>query len=98
MLIVLVQVKVKPEAIAAFKQATLENAQCSRRESGVARFDALQLADDPCRFLLIEAYRTAEAPAQHKTTAHYQKWRDTVESLMAEPRSSTKYNAVSVGP
>ena len=97
MLIVLVQVKVKPAGIEAFKQATIENARCSRQEPGVARFDVLQQADDPTRFLLIEAYRTAEAPAQHKTTTHYQKWRDTVESLMAEPRTSVKYSDVSMG-
>ena len=35
-----------------------------------------------------------EAAAAHKQTAHYAKWRDAVASMMAEPRSSVKYNAV----
>ena len=48
-------------------------------------------ADDPTRFVLVEAYRTAEAPAAHKATAHYATWRDAVADLMAEPRTSVKY-------
>ena len=90
MLIVHVHVRVKPEAIDAFKQATLANAQASRNEPGIARFDLLQQNDDPTRFLLVEAYRAADAPAAHKETQHYKTWRDTVEKMMAEPRQSVK--------
>lgn len=89
--IVLVYVHVKPEAVEAFKAATLENAAASRQEAGVARFDVIQQADDPTRFVLIEAYRTPEAPARHKETAHYQKWRDAVADMMAEPRRGVKH-------
>jgi len=39
----------------------------------------------------VEVYRTAEAPAAHKETAHYTTWRDTVAEMMAEPRTSVKY-------
>lgn len=95
MLIVHVHVHVTPECVEAFKTATLENAQASLREPGIARFDVAQQQDDPTRFVLVEVYRTADAPAKHKDTAHYQKWRDTVASMMAEPRTSVKYNNVS---
>jgi autoinducer 2-degrading protein len=44
--------------------------------------------------LLVEVYRDADAPAEHKKTAHYQTWRDTVAEMMAEPGSSVKYNNV----
>jgi quinol monooxygenase YgiN len=94
MLVVLVHVHVKPECVDAFRAATLENARNSVREPGIARFDVSQQADDPARFLLLEVYRTAEAPAAHKETAHYKTWRDTVESMMAEPRRSQKFNSV----
>jgi (4S)-4-hydroxy-5-phosphonooxypentane-2,3-dione isomerase len=94
MLIVLVQVRVKSAEVEAFKIATTRNAQESRKEPGIARFDLLQSQDDPTRFALIEAYRTTEAPAAHKQSAHYQLWRDTVESMMAEPRQSTKYGNI----
>ncbi len=91
MLIVQVQVRVKPECVAAFQAATLANARASLGEPGVARFDVLQQADDPTRFVLVEAYRTADATAAHKETRHYQTWRDAVAPMMAEPRSSVKF-------
>jgi len=94
MLIVHVHVHVKPECVEAFRQATVENARQSVKEPGIARFDAVQQTDDPTRFVLIEVYRTADAPAKHKETAHYQKWRDTVQPMMAEPRTSVKYDNV----
>lgn len=91
MLVVHVHVRVKAECVDAFKAATLENARQSVLEPGIARFDVAQQADDPTRFVLVEAYRTAEAPAAHKETKHYQIWRDTVASMMAQPRSSVKF-------
>ena len=91
MLIVHVHARVKPEFVDAFKQATVENARNSVKESGIARFDVIQQSDDPTCFVLVEVYRTADAPAQHKQTAHYLKWRDTVAEMMAEPRGSVKY-------
>lgn len=94
MLIVHVHVHVKPECLEAFRQATVENSQHSVQEPGIARFDVVQQQDDPTRFVLIEAYRTADAPAKHKETAHYAKWRDTVADMMATPRSSVKYTNI----
>lgn len=94
MLIVHVHVRVKPEAVEAFKEATRANAAASVREPGIARFDVAQQQDDPTRFVLVEVYRTPEAPAAHKQTRHYELWRDTVASMMAEPRSSVKFTNV----
>lgn len=91
MLIVHVHVHVKPEFIEAFKQVTIENATHSVQEPGIARFDVIQNSEDPSRFILVEVYRTSEATAAHKETAHYQKWRDQVAAMMAEPRSSEKF-------
>jgi quinol monooxygenase YgiN len=94
MLIVHVQVRVKPEFIDAFKEASLENARHSVQEPGIARFDVTQQADDPARFLLVEVYRSHEATARHKETAHYATWRDRVAPMMAEPRTSVKYSNI----
>jgi quinol monooxygenase YgiN len=94
MLIVHVFVNVKPEQVEAFRAATLENARNSVQEPGIARFDVLQEQDEPTRFILVEVYRTLEDPGKHKETAHYQKWRDTVADMMAEPRTSIKYTNV----
>ena len=94
MFIVHVFVHVKSDKVEAFRSASIENASESIKEPGIARFDFLQQQDDPTRFVLVEVYRTAEDPARHKETKHYQKWRDTVADMMAEPRSSIKYTNV----
>ncbi|NLF02208.1 MAG: antibiotic biosynthesis monooxygenase [Anaerolineales bacterium] len=94
MLIVHVHVHVKPDAVEAFKAATIENARHSVQEPGIARFDVVQQQDDPTRFVLVEVYRSVQATAAHKETAHYAAWRDAVADMMAEPRSSVKYGAV----
>jgi quinol monooxygenase YgiN len=91
MLVVHVHIHVKPESVEAFKQASIANARESIKEPGIARFDLVQQQDDPARFVLVEAYRTPEAPAAHKETKHYQTWRDAVAPMMAEPRSSVKF-------
>ncbi|CAG0989199.1 (4S)-4-hydroxy-5-phosphonooxypentane-2,3-dione isomerase [Anaerolineales bacterium] len=89
--IVHVHVHVKPEFVEAFKQATIQNASNSVKEPGIARFDVIQQADDPTRFILVEVYKSAEAVAAHKETAHYAKWRDTATGMMAEPRQRVEY-------
>jgi (4S)-4-hydroxy-5-phosphonooxypentane-2,3-dione isomerase len=94
MFIVLVYVHVKPDCTEAFKTATLENARNSVQEPGIARFDVIQQRDDPTRFVLVEAYRDEAATVEHKKTAHYATWRDTVADMMAEARTSAKYENV----
>ena len=91
MIIYLVYVHVKEDSIDEFLHATIENAEASRQEPGVVRFDVIQQEDDPTRFLLIEIYRTEEDPARHKETSHYLKWRESVASWMAEPRQGVRY-------
>jgi quinol monooxygenase YgiN len=91
MLVVHVHVHVKPDCVEAFKEASIKNACHSIQEAGIARFDVIQQVDHPTHFVLVEAYRTDDAPARHKETSHYQKWRDTVADMMAEPRQSTKF-------
>lgn len=91
MLIVHVHVHVKAESVDAFIAATLENARQSVQEPGVAGFDVVQQQDDKTRFILVEAYRTPEAPLAHKETKHYAAWRDAVAPMMAEPRTSVKF-------
>lgn len=91
MLVVHVFVHVKQDQVDGFRAATFANAQASVQEAGIARFDVVQQEDDPTRFVLVEVYRTPDAPAAHKETTHYQRWRDTVAPMMATPRQSIKY-------
>lgn len=92
--IVHVHIRVHPDAVAAFSAATLENVRNSVREPGVARFELLQDAAEPTRFVLVEWYRTAADQELHRATAHYFAWRDAVAPMMAEPRRAVRYEAV----
>jgi autoinducer 2-degrading protein len=71
-----------------------ENHKASVKEAGNLRFDVLQKADDPCRFMIYEAYESVEAADLHKATPHYLKWRDTVKDFMAESRQGVRYNII----
>jgi len=94
MKVVLVNIHVKPDFIEAFKLASIENAQNSIKEPGIARFDLIQQKDDLTRFILIEVYHDDQAQAAHKETRHYFKWRDTVAEMMAEPRVGIAYTNI----
>ena len=94
MFIVHVFIHVKAEQVEAIKAASLENAKNSLQEPGVARFDLIQQADDPTRFVLVEVYRTPEDAPKHKESAHYNRWREVAEPMLAEPRSRIIYSNV----
>lgn len=91
LLCVHVFVSVVPGTEEAFLDASLANARNSALEAGIARFDVIQQIDDPTKFVLVEVYKNDEAPALHKETDHYKKWRETVADMMAEPRKALKY-------
>jgi autoinducer 2-degrading protein len=95
MFIVLVYVHVKEDSIDEFLHASIENAEVSRQEPGIVRFDIIQQENNPTRFLLIEIYRTEEDPARHKETAHYLHWRETVAPMMADAREGVRYKILS---
>ncbi len=94
MLVVHVHVSVNPDAVEAFKAATVVNARNSVQEPGIARFDVVQDNDDPTHFVLVEVYRSVAATVAHKETAHYATWRDTVAPMMAKPRTSVKFTNI----
>jgi len=95
--VTLVHVRVKPAHLDAFIEATRLNHQASILEPGNRRFDVLQAPDDPCQFVLYEAYVSADDAAAHKNTAHYLTWRDTVADWMAEPRQGIRYDGLLPG-
>lgn len=94
MIVTCLYIHVKPEALNKFLEATKANHIESVKEPGNLRFDLIQKADDPCSFMLYEAYESEEASAFHKTTSHYLKWRDAVKDYMAEARQGVKYNII----
>jgi (4S)-4-hydroxy-5-phosphonooxypentane-2,3-dione isomerase len=94
MLVVHVHVRVRPDDVERFLEATVTNARASIEEPGVLRFDVIADEADPTHVVLVEVYRDAAGAAAHKETAHYAAWRDTVADMMARPRESTKFRAV----
>jgi (4S)-4-hydroxy-5-phosphonooxypentane-2,3-dione isomerase len=91
MFVTCVHVHVKPENREGFIAACLDNAKNTVQEPLALRFDVLQQADDPNRFLLYEVYLDEAAAKAHKDTAHYARWAATVKDWMAETRYSIKY-------
>jgi autoinducer 2-degrading protein len=99
MIVTCVHVHVKPDSVSGFIEATTANFLESVKEPGNLRFDFVRQADDPCRFMIYEAYDSEASAAAHKTTPHYLKWRDSVQDMMAEPRRGVRYNILQLtGP
>ena len=94
MIVTIVHIKVLPDYIDLFIQASTENHLESVKEPGNLRFDLLRSDDDPARFILYEAYETQSDAAAHKETAHYLKWRETVAPWMAIPREGIRYSGL----
>jgi len=94
MIVTAITVWVKPEHIEDFILATIENHERSVEEQGNMRFDVLQSHDDPCRFLLYEAYESPETSARHKEMEHYKRWRDAVSDWMAKPREGVGHRVI----
>lgn len=94
MIVTCVYVNVKSEAIDKFIELTTANHLESVKEKGNIRFDLIQQADDPARFMIYEAYETEKNAVAHKNTPHYMTWRDAVQDLMAEPRKGVRYNII----
>ncbi|MEI8346134.1 MAG: antibiotic biosynthesis monooxygenase [Pseudomonadota bacterium] len=98
MVVYCVKIYVKKENIGSFQQAIMENHQATRLEKGNIRYDVLQNATDPGQFFLYEVYESEQAVDEHKKTAHYLKWRDTVASWMEKPREGVMHKIIAPTP
>jgi autoinducer 2-degrading protein len=94
MIVTCVYVNVLPEKVEDFRAAIIDNRRGTASEPGNIRFDILEQADDPSRFMIYEVFESEEAVRLHKETPHYLRWRDTVQGWMAEPRKGIRYDVV----
>lgn len=94
MLVLHVNIQIKPEYAEEFIRATADNSANSLKEPGVVRFDLVQNQEDPSCYMLMEIYQNDDALLRHKETAHYARWCATVEKMMAAPRTRMKYTTV----
>lgn len=94
MIVRLIRVYVKPQAIAAFEEATRRNHLGSVAEAGVLRFDVLRNPETKGEYLLYEVYTSYEATDAHKQTSHYAEWKEAVADMMEKPRQSEAFEVV----
>ena len=94
MFVTLVHVRVKPQHVDAFINMTRANHRGSVKEPGNRRFDVLQSPEDPCQFLLYEAFDSEADAKAHKETPHYLAWKEAVADWMAEPRRGVVYHGL----
>jgi quinol monooxygenase YgiN len=71
MIFIVVKFQVRPERIDDWLDRTGEFAEAVRAEPGALWFDFSRSLDDPNEFVLIEAFRDADAGAAHVTADHF---------------------------
>jgi autoinducer 2-degrading protein len=91
-----VHVRVLPDRVEDFLDASRANHAGTVREPGNVRFDVLRDPAEPTHFVIYEVFADEEAAAAHKATAHYLAWRDQVAPMMAEPRHGDRWDAVMI--
>ena len=83
MLVVLVQVTVKPEMLAEFERAILANADGARtREPGCLRFDISQREEDPGQWLFYEVYKDSAAFEAHRASPHFAAYQEVADRAL----------------
>lgn len=92
--VTIVYIRVKPEHVSEFIAATRRNHEGAVQEAGNRRFDVIQDANDPTRFVLYEAYLSAADAAAHKETPHYHAWAQAVTPWLAAPRERAQYKGL----
>ena len=86
-----VYIRIKPECLDAFIEATIDNASNSNKEPGCHRFDMYQRKDDPYRFELVEVYEDEAAIEAHRNSEHYARWQSVANDMMAEQRTKDEF-------
>ena len=94
MQVLFVTLHVKPDKVDDFLALVEYNHQNTRQEPGNLRFDALRSNDDPTQFALYEVYRTPDDLTAHQGTAHYARWKSTIDGLLAEPRHRAMFTTL----
>lgn len=78
--------RARPDVVDLYKARLLRHARNSleREPGGCLRFDVHQERDDPTLFLLIEVYRDEEAFAAHRSSPHFQEYREDTKEWVSE--------------
>ncbi|MGH8310201.1 MAG: putative quinol monooxygenase [Steroidobacteraceae bacterium] len=96
MLVVLVNVIVRPDTLAEFEQAILANAESARtKEPGCLRFDVSQSQEDPSHWLFYEVYKDSAAFDAHRASAHFAAYQEVADHVLVS-KTLTRFNTKNV--
>jgi quinol monooxygenase YgiN len=91
-LVVVVNVTVRQDAVERFERAIMENARCAReREPGCLRFDVCQSLDTPGAWLFYEVYRDDLAFAEHRASPHFAAYQRVADEVLLT-KALTRYS------
>ncbi|MFT4297496.1 MAG: putative quinol monooxygenase [Micropruina sp.] len=71
MITITVKWRVKPDYAAEFIDLTREFTEATRAEPGCLWFEWSRSVDNPCEYVLIEAFRDGAAGSAHVSSAHF---------------------------
>ena len=69
-----VNLRIKPESVAAFMAGVLANAREARKEPGCRQFEVLVDSADHTQVMLFEVYDDDKAFEAHQQTPHFKKY------------------------
>lgn len=84
MIFIVVKFTAKPEHRDTFLEQLGSFTEGTRSEEGVLWFDWSVSADDPHQFVLVEAFRDADAGAAHVASHHFKEGVATLQRLVAK--------------
>ena len=83
MIVLQVNLRIKPENVDAFMKKALENAREARKEPGCRQFEVLVDPKDGTKVLLFEIYNDEKAFEAHQATPHFKKYLAEAVPLLA---------------
>jgi quinol monooxygenase YgiN len=97
MFVVIVHFDIKPDKVAAFREAMVGQAKrCLELEAGCRQFDVSQDPAVPTSFFLYEVYENEAAFEEHRSSAHFHAFGPRVKDMIVTRKLLT-YHRVS-GP
>ncbi|OMC16732.1 antibiotic biosynthesis monooxygenase [Mycolicibacter heraklionensis] len=87
MIFIVVKFAVKPEWVERWPQLVAGFTEATRAETGNLWFEWSRSLDDPNEYVLVEAFRDADAGAVHVNSDHFkQAMADTPQALVSTPK------------
>jgi quinol monooxygenase YgiN len=82
-LVLVVNIRIKPEDVDKFMAEVIANAKAARTESGCKQFDVLVDKDDPTKVMLYEIYKDDAAFESHQQTPAFKHYLEHAVPLLA---------------